>query len=296
MNHRVSTLQLFCRVARTGSFTAAGQEVGLTQPSVSRIISALEKELGAALFVRSTHAVNLTEVGEDYLKRLEPILLSLEEANHMLRDDGTFRGRLRVGSSTSFAIREVIPRLPSFLEANPDIHVDFVLSDSMQQLIGQGIDVALRFGALTDSTMVARKLIEAERILVASVGYLEKNGHPQSPADLAKHRGIIGPSSSGAMGWSFEKNGEQLSVQMKSQLMVTVNEASTAAALAGMGIISTSILGCRKEIESGELIRLLPDWKIGFTEVHAVIAAGHKAKPSARGFVDYLASSFREAT
>ncbi len=91
MNHRVSTLQLFCRVARTGSFTAAGQEVGLTQPSVSRIINSLEKELGAALFVRSTHAVSLTEVGENYLKRLEPILLSLEEANHMLRDDGTFK-------------------------------------------------------------------------------------------------------------------------------------------------------------------------------------------------------------
>ena len=294
MNHRVSTLQLFCRVAHTGSFTAAGQEVGLTQPSVSRIISDLEKELGAALFVRSTHAVNLTEVGADYLKRLEPILWSLEEANHMLRGDGTFRGRLRVGSSTSFAMREVIPRLPPFLAANPDIHVDFVLADSMQELIGQGIDVALRFGALTDSTMVAYKLTKAERILAAAPEYLAENGTPQSPIDLAQHRVIIGPSSSGSMGWSFTKNGREQSVQVKSRITVNVNEASTAAALAGMGIISTSILGCRKEINSGELIRLLPDWHIGFTEVHAVIAAGRNAKPSARGFVDYLAASFRE--
>lgn len=294
MNDRVSTLQLFCRVARTGSFTAAGQEVGLSQPSVSRIINGLEKELGAALFVRSTHAVNLTEVGEDYLKRLEPILSSLEEANHMVRGDGTLRGRLRVGSATSFAMREVIPRLPPFLEANPDLHVDFILADSMQELIDQGIDVALRFGALTDSTMVARKLIKAERILAASPEYLEKYGTPKSPADLAKHRVVIGPSSSGAMGWNFKKDGKELSVKVDGQFMVTVNEASTAAALAGMGIISTSLLGCGKEIESGELIRLLADWEIGSAEVHAVIAAGRNAKPSARGFVDYLISSFRE--
>ncbi|MEM1244328.1 MAG: LysR family transcriptional regulator [Pseudomonadota bacterium] len=294
MSDRVSTLQLFCRVARTGSFTAAGREVGLSQPSVSRIISKLEEELGGALFVRSTHAVNLTEAGQEYLKRLEPILSSLEEANHMVRSNGTLRGRLRVGSATSFAMREVIPRLPDFLEANPELHVDFVLTDSRQDLIDQGIDVALRFGALADSTMVARKLTEGPRILAASPAYLEKAGKLASPADLPQHRIILGPSSRGTVGWHFTKEGKELSVQVASQLRVTVNEASTAAALAGMGIISTSILGCRKEINSGELIQLLPEWLIGTVEVHAVIAAGRNAKPSARGFVDYLVSSFRE--
>ncbi len=293
MNDRISTLQLFCRVARTGSFTAAGKEVGLSQPSVSRIISNLEKDLGEALFVRSTHAVSLTEVGEGYLQRLEPILSSLEEANHLVRGDGTLRGRLRVGSATSFAMREVIPRLPAFLEANPELHVDLVLTDARQELIDQGIDVALRFGALSDSSMVARKLTKGPRILAASPVYLEKAGKLDSPADLARHRMILGPSSVGAVGWSFKKDGKELSVQVESQLMVTVNEASTAAALAGMGIISTSILGCRKEIDSGDLVRVLPDWEIGSVEVHAVIAAGRNAKPSARAFVDYLAKSFR---
>ena len=293
MNDRVSTLQLFCRVARTGSFTAAGQEIGLSQPSVSRIINGLEKELGAALFVRSTHAVNLTEAGEDYLQRLEPILSSLEEANHMVRGDGTLRGRLRVGSATSFAMREIIPRLPDFLDKNPELKLDLVLTDSFQDLIDQSIDVALRFGTLNDSTMVARKLVGGPRLLAASPAYLEIAGTPKSPADLAQHRVIIGPSSAGAVGWRFKKNGKELSVQVESQLMVTVNEASTAAALAGMGIISSSLLGCRAEIESGKLIRLLPDWEIGSAEVHAVIAAGRNAKPSARAFVEYLVESFR---
>lgn len=155
------------------------------------------------------------------------------------------------------------------------------------------IDVALRFGALNDSTMIARKLTEGPRLLAASPAYLEQAGIPKNPADLTQHRVILGPSSTGQLGWRFKKDGKELSVQVESQLMVTVNEASTAAALAGMGIISTSILGCRAEIESGALIRLLPDGEIGSVEVHAVIAAGRSAKPSARAFVDYLVSSFR---
>jgi len=170
MKERVSALQLFCRVAQTGSFTAAGKEIGLSQPSVSRIISNLEKELGAALFVRSTHAVSLTEAGAEYFERVDPLLSALEEANHMVRGDGTLRGRLRVGSATSFAIREVIPRLPEFLAKNPDLHIDFVLTDLRQDLIDQAIDVALRFGVLNDSTMIARKLADSPRLLAASPG------------------------------------------------------------------------------------------------------------------------------
>ncbi len=294
MSDRISTLQLFCRVARTGSFTAAGQEVGLSQPSVSRIISGLEKDLGGALFVRSTHAVNLTEVGEQYLQRIEPILASLEEANHMVHGDGTLRGRLRLGIATSFAMREIIPRLPAFLDGNPELKLDLVLADSFQELIDQSIDVAFRFGKLNDSTMVARKLTESPRILAASPAYLEKAGTPKTPTDLVQHKVIIGPSGAGAAGWRFKKDGKELSIQVENQLTVTVNEASTVAALAGMGIISSALLGCRAEIDSGNLIRLLPDWEIGSVEVHAVIAAGRNAKPSARAFVDYIVSSFRE--
>ena len=112
MSDRISSLRLFVRVARTGSFTTAGKEIGLSQPSVSRIISSLEKDLGAALFVRSTHAVKLTEAGADYLKKIDPILDALEEANHLVGGNGELKGHLRIGSATSFAIREIVPRLP----------------------------------------------------------------------------------------------------------------------------------------------------------------------------------------
>ncbi|MEM9007697.1 MAG: LysR family transcriptional regulator [Cyanobacteria bacterium P01_F01_bin.86] len=295
MNDRISTLRLFCRVARTGSFTAAGKEVDLSQPSVSRIISKLEKDLGAALFVRSTHAVKLTEAGADYLARIDPILSALEEANYLVRSDGKLQGRLRVGAATSFTVREIIPRLPDFLAQHPGLQVDLVLTDTRQDLIEQAIDVALRFGPLSDSTMVARRLAVTPRLIAASPAYLAKAGTPQIPTDLAGHQVIIGPSSMGSTGWSFKKDGKTLSVRVEGQLMVTVNEASTAAALAGMGIISTASLGCRAELERGELVQILADWEIGTIEVNALLPGGRSAKPSAHAFADYLVASFRNS-
>lgn len=292
MSENVTSLRLFCRVARTESFTEAGREVGLSQPSVSRIISKLEKDLGAALFVRSTHSVKLTEVGVDYLDRVEGIIASLDEANHLVRGDGTLKGRLRVGCATSFAVREVIPRTPKFVEAHPELQIDFVLTDSMQDLIDQAIDVAIRFGEQADSTLIARKIGETRRMIVASPAYLEKAGSPKSPSDLASHKIVLGPSGRGAQGWKFSKNGRALSVKVDSPVTVSVNEAATAAAVAGMGIITTSYWGCKAELETGQLVRLFPEWEIGLVSVHAVLAGGRQAKPSAKAFTDYLIQSF----
>ena len=176
MSDKISALRLFIRVARTGSFTAAGVETGLSQPSVSRIISNLEQDLGAALFVRSTHSLKLTEAGSEYLTRLDPILAALEEANHFVRGTGELRGQLRIGSATSFAVREIVPRLPDFMEKHPGLRVDLVLTDSLQDLIEEAIDVAIRFGPLSDSSMTARKLLDSPRLIVASPSYLEKAG------------------------------------------------------------------------------------------------------------------------
>src|ERR1700749_3806885 len=116
MSDRLHALRLFVRVARTGSFSRAGRELGLSQPSASRIVAALEREVGAALLTRTTRALTLTEAGADYLARVEPILAALEEADHAARGTGELRGTLRIGISSSFATREVIPRLGAFLD------------------------------------------------------------------------------------------------------------------------------------------------------------------------------------
>lgn len=294
MNDRISSLRLFSRVARTGSFTAAGREVGLSQPSVSRIISNLEKDLGAALFVRSTHAMNLTDAGTEYLARLDPILAALEEANHLVRGTGELRGNLRIGSATSFAMREIVPRLPDFVAEHPELHVDLVLTDSYQGLIDEAIDVAIRWGPLRDSSMVARKITESSRIVAASPGYLEQAGIPKHPTDLASHRIIVGPSSASSVGWNFSKEGKKTSVRIESKLMITVNEVTTSAAVAGLGIVSTSALSTQVERESGALVQLLPEWQIGTVEVNAIFAGGRNAKAASRAYADYMVESFKE--
>lgn len=294
MVERISSLQLFSRVARTGSFTTAGKEIGLSQPSVSRVISNLEKELQVALFVRSTHAMRLTEAGEDYLARIEPILGALEEAEHIARGTGELTGRLRVGVATSFATREVIPRLPGFVGEHPNLTVELVMTDSLQEMISESIDLVIRYGELKDSNMMARKLGTPRRLIVASPAYLERAGTPRIPSDLSKHQTVLGPSGLGKTGWMFTKDGKTVSVRVDGQILVTVNEGATAAALAGLGIVTTSFWGCRAELESGALVQLLPDWEIGRIEVNAVLPNRHSAKRSARALADYLVQSFRD--
>ena len=199
-----------------------------------------------------------------------------------------------MGSATSFAVREIVPRLPDFMAQHPALRIDLVLTDKFQDLIEEAIDVAFRFGPLRDSAMTARKVLVSDRIVAASPAYLERAGTPRTPSDLAAHQIVIGPSSASMVGWTFTKGGKKTSVKVESKLHFTVNEGMTAAAVAGMGIVSGSVVGSRSELESGALVRLLPEWTIGTVEVNAVIAGGHSAKASSRAFVDYMVESFRD--
>src|SRR5271166_6401545 len=289
MTDRLLALRAFVRTAHSGSLSRAGRELGLSQPSISRILARLEREVGATLLVRTTRAVTLTDAGADYLSRIEPLLSALEEADHAARGTGELRGLLRVAVTSSFGVREVIPRLPKFLERHPALRIDLGVNDQRQDLVVDGVDVALRLGRLPDSSAEARKLAEAPRVLAASPAYLERRGRPQNPADLASHAVIIGPGATAPNAWSFTRNGRLLSVRVDGRLMTATNEGATAAAAAGLGITLTSLWGCRAEIERGDLIRIMEDWAMEPVEVHALFPPGRAASPAARAFIDYLA-------
>lgn len=294
MNDKLSTLQLFVRVAHTSSFTKAGREVGLSQPSASRRISELEEEVGAALFIRSTRAVTLTEAGSDYLARVEAILTALNEADHAARGTTELRGHLRVALSTSFGVREVIPRIGRFMSAHPALHVDLRMADNRQDLIVEGVDVAFRFGTLKDSNATATMLGRCPRILVASPDYLARSGTPVEPGDLAAHSFIMGPPGAGVRGWTFEKGGRRVMARGEGRLTISLNEGTTAAAVAGLGILATGTWGCRIELRDGRLVPLLPDWAVEPIEMHAVYPAGRAAQPAARALAAYLAGELKE--
>jgi DNA-binding transcriptional LysR family regulator len=294
MNDRFFSLQLFARVARSGSFSIAGREMGISQPTASRIVAALEKQIGAALFLRTTRAVTLTEAGSDYLSRIESILAALEEANHAVRGTGELRGMLRVAASSGSAIRGILPRLARFTDQHPGLRVEFILNDDRQDLVGESIDVALRAGVLDDSMAVARKIGAVRRVVVAAPAYLAKAGTPSVPADLADHTIIVSPAGRVMEGWAFRRDGKASSVRVEGRFILNGTDAAVAAAAAGLGILSTGDLSVMSELETGQLVRVLPDWEMGSVDINVVLPAGRAAKPSARAFADFLEFEFRE--
>ena len=293
MNDKLQALRLFVRVARSGSFSAAARELDLSQPSVSRIIAALEKDVGAALITRTTRAVALTDVGNDYLTRVEAILASLEDADHEARGSRELRGRLRVAMPGSFGAREIIPLMPGFLSRHPALNVTLLMNDQRQDALKDGIDLALRLGELADSSAAARLIGRTQRVVVASPAYLKATGMPRTPDELSSHAAIVGPAGTNAGTWSFRKDGQRVSVRINSRLTVSGNEASVAAAVAGIGVVTTALWGCREELASGSLVQLLHDWSMGDVEAHGMFTPGRRPKPSARALVEYLIAELR---
>jgi DNA-binding transcriptional LysR family regulator len=293
-NDRFVSSQLFARVARSGSFSVAGREMGVSQPSASRIVAALEKQIGVALLIRTTRAVTLTEAGSDYLSRIESILTALEEADHAARGTGELRGILRVAPSSGFAIRGVLPRLARFTDQHPRLRVEFALNDDRQDLVGESIDVALRIGVLNDSTAITRKIGTVHRVVVAAPAYLARSGAPSVPDDLANRAIIVGPAGRVMEGWAFRRDRKTSSVRVEGRFILNGTDAAVAAAVAGLGILSTGDLSVKSDLETGRLVRVLTDWEMGSADINVVLPAGRAAKPSARAFSDFMAAEFRE--
>src|SRR6202790_5210930 len=187
----IFALKLYPPVARVGSFSAAARESGLSQSQASRIIADLETDLGARLLSRTTRAVVPTEAGAEFLARMEPIPAPLDEAEHSVREGGDLRGLLRMSMPTSFGIRDVIPRLSSFAQRHPNLHIQLQLGDRRQDLVKDAVDVAIRLGRLPDSTATAKLIATIPRVVVAAPDYLARHGVPVTPDELRQHR-IVG--------------------------------------------------------------------------------------------------------
>jgi DNA-binding transcriptional LysR family regulator len=152
----------------------------------------------------------------------------------------------------------------------------------------------LRIGVLNDSTAVARKIGTVHRVVVAAPAYLAKAGTPSVPGDLADHAIIVGPAARVMEGWTFRRDGKARSVRVEGRFILNGMDAAAAAAIAGLGILSTGDLSVMRELETGRLVRVLRDWKMGSADINVVLPAGRAAKPSARAFTDFMESEFRQ--
>jgi DNA-binding transcriptional LysR family regulator len=295
MNDRLQELAVFVRAGESGSFTRAARDMNLSQPSVSRIIGELEARLGVKLLFRTTRQLTLTAAGEKFLPRARDILAELDNAEDAVRGVDSLRGTIRVALPVLFGTREVIPRLPEFLERHPLLGIELRVSDAYQDLVAEGVDVAIRLGKLSDSTFGTRRLATLPRFLVAAPAYLKARGTPRIPADLAHHDCIFGPNSFGRESWTFKRRNTVISVEVTGRIHTDSGPGLYASAIAGLGIAQASAAMCGAELRSGTLVGLLADYALEPVDVHAVFPGGPRTSTKVRMFADFLAVTLSTA-
>jgi DNA-binding transcriptional LysR family regulator len=284
----VNGIRLFIRVVETGSFSKASLGLGITQPTATKHIAALEARLGARLFHRSTRGVTPTEVGAAYYDKCKTIARELEEADNLATlMQSRLGGVLRISTSVAFGRRVLTPMVLQFMQQHPDIQVDLGFEDRYVNLVEQGIDVALRMGRLADSQLGARYLGLNPWVLVAAPSYLAALGTPKKPADLVRHAALIYSSVQGDDRWHFTA-----AVPHRGPLRSNNLSALLAAARAGHGVALLPRYVAHSSVASGAVLALLERWALPTQEVHAVFPSPKLLPSKVRSLCDFLAPRF----
>ncbi len=289
-------MQIFSAVVRSGSFSAAGRALGLTPSAVSKKVSALEKRLATRLIHRTTRRLNITEAGRVFLERSEAILSDVEEAEAMLAEIGHVpRGRLRVNGTVGFTRMQVLPLVPDFLQAHPDIELELTLTDATVDLVEEGIDVAIRLGELPDSSLVARKLGESRRVICATPDYLARHGTPDSPEELAGHNCLTLSAAAGHNEWRLHTPGGAKLIRVSGNFTTNLSDALYEALLAGTGIARLSTFMVGPDIQAGRLVPLLEAQNREVQQIHAVYPHRRHLPPKVACFTDFLSERLTPA-
>ncbi|WP_077037860.1 LysR family transcriptional regulator [Pelomonas sp. KK5] len=290
---KLSAMRTFARVVEAGSFSAVALEAGSSQSAVSKQVAALERELGATLLTRTTRSLALTDEGARYFEHARRLLAEIEEAEAELRDGGrALSGWLRVSASVAFGRLKLMPLVPAFLKRHPRIRLDLRLHDGFVDLVEQGLDAAVRIGDLPDSGLVARRIGDSQRLLLAHRSYLRRRGVtvPREPADLRRHACIVYTGRAAPWTWSFTRaDGAAASVRVEGPLQTNSSEVMRASLLAGMGIGYSPHWLFEQELASGEVRRLLPDWDVPVAPIQLVCPPQRRHAAKVKALGDYLA-------
>jgi DNA-binding transcriptional LysR family regulator len=290
---RYAEIQAFVAIAQLGNFGDAAEQLGLTSSATSRKLQALEARLSTRLVHRTTRRVTLTEAGMQYLARCERWLTELDDADAELADLQTaVRGRLRASVPINFGRLQVVPALAEFLQRYPGLDVDLDFSDRFVDLLEDRIDVAMRIGKLEDSRLVARKLADNQRLLVASPAYLAQYGNPQRPEQLAQHSCLHFAYYADGDAWRLHRDDDVVEVNVSGRLRANYGEALYEAALSGFGILQSASWIVGKALRDGRLVRVLPEWSLAPSGVWALYPSGRYLSPKVRVFVDFFADRF----
>ena len=291
--HDLTAMAVFAAIAEAMSFSQAAERLGLSKSAVSKQLARLEERLGARLVNRSTRQISLTEVGEIYYGYCARILKDAEAADMAVAQlQAAPRGRLRVNAPMSFGTMHLAPAVASFMAEYPDINVELELTDSFVDLIDSGFDLAIRITQMADSSLIARRLAPSNSRVMASPAYLEKNGIPQHPSELKRHRCLIYANSSETSFWTFRKDGESLQAGVDGPLRSNNGEILRDAAIAGAGLSVQPLFIAWQAVRRGELVPVLEDWTIRELSIQAVYPHRRHLSPKVRAFIDHLAGCF----
>lgn len=289
MDNRAGEMLVFVRVVEAGSFSEAARLMLMTPSTVSKLIARLEARLGVRLIERSTRRLALTGEGQFYFERSQELLASLDETEQQIAQGGAeAEGIVRVNVSVTFGTAALEPILPAFFQAYPRIVVDLSLSDEVVDLYLDRTDVAIRVGKLADSNLMARRIGETRRRIVASPAYLARHGTPQTPDDLVHHN-CLGFNFRRAMPvWPMREGGRIVECMLSGSLLANNAETLRRMAIAGVGIVRAADYHLRGPIARGELVELLADSDIGATdEIHALFRNAQLLPARVRAFLDF---------
>lgn len=293
-------LEMFANVVRHGSFAAAARDQNIDPSSISRVIAAIEEELGVRLFQRTTRQLSLTEAGSVYFERIEPLLEEIQHARDAAADASSLvKGTLRVTASNSFGLKRVLPLIPAFAAQYPDLTVDLMLTDTVADLLAERIDIAIRLGTLPDSNMVAQLLMQTRYRVVASPAYLSEYGVPKQPEHVGSHNCLLFPIAGYRSLWIFrDQKGTLSEVTVHGKLLVSNAIGLQQCALAGMGLTLLPVWLVAEDVLAGRLVDVFPQWEVTATNFNSAAWLVYPTRSyvplKVRVFIDFLKAGLNE--
>ena len=283
----------FVNVVETGGFSSAGRKLGISTTLISRYIAQLEDDLGVLLLQRTTRKVTTTQIGLAYYQRCLPLLDEVNEVESMVKlTHVNPYGKLVLSAPTSFSEIHLMPVLSDFIAQYPDVTIDLQLTDRFVDIIEEGMDIAMRIGNLSDSSLIARKISPISLVACASAQYLNQAPALRQPKDLAKHRCIIDSNYKHGKHWLFQQNGQEIEIAVKSSIKVNSVRAVRELLIKGAGIGVCPLFAVDDDIKQGRLIRVLDTYQTDELGLYAVYSHRRHLSAKVRLFIDFMIKHF----
>lgn len=284
-------MRTYAAVIEAGSFTRAAERLGISKALASKYLGQLEEHLGVRLLHRTTRKLNPTEAGQAYYQRCRQLLDDLDELEAAVRQQqASPQGQLRVAAPTTFGETYLTPIVADYLKQQPGVSVELVLADRFVNIVDEGFDLAVRIGALADSSLIARRLTAIEAVICATPAYLNRHPAPSHPRDLSTHNCVIDTNLKEPLRWMFKQQGEPLGVKVSGRFQVNSAQAVREMLLTGEGIGLCPRYAVERELANGSLRLLLQDYLDTEYGVYAVYSHNRHLAAKVRTFVEFLAA------